>query len=72
MKKTQKQMIAEYMREHGSITPLDAEKPPICSRRLAARIADLKAMGFAIKSESEGKAGYARYSIVGEPECISW
>lgn len=40
MSKSQKEMIVDYMREHGSITPLEAQRDLGCMR-LGARIWDL-------------------------------
>lgn len=40
MNQNQKQMIMDYMREHGSITPLEAQRDLGCMR-LGARIWDL-------------------------------
>ncbi len=37
---SQKEMIVDYMREHGSITPLEAQRELGCMR-LGARIWDL-------------------------------
>lgn len=72
-KASQKQMILRYMREEGSITPLDAIREFGCLR-LGARIWDLKNQdGVPIKSEMEthknryGKSvQYARYSLESE------
>ena len=46
---TQKQMILQHMKETGSITPGTALEEYGCFR-LAARIADLKADGYNIKT----------------------
>lgn len=61
--------ILAYIRENGSITPLDALREFGCMR-LASRISDLKRLGYAIKSTmetSKNKDGepvsYARYTI---------
>lgn len=61
--------ILAYIRENGSITPLDALREFGCMR-LASRISDLKRLGYAIKSTmetSKNKYGepvsYARYTI---------
>jgi len=48
---TQCQMILDYMREHGSITPLEALEKPILCMRLGARIWDLKHKGYRIRDE---------------------
>lgn len=66
---TQNEEIAVYIRENGSITPLDALREFGCYR-LAARISDLKRDGIPIKVKIEsyrtqkGKVKrYARYSL---------
>ena len=46
--KTQNELILEYMKEHGGITP--AEALNYCgSMRLSARIHDLRALGYDIQ-----------------------
>ena len=66
---TQKEKILEYIREHGSITPLDAMREFGCMR-LASRVTDLKHAGYNIISKLEvsknrnGEAvRYARYTL---------
>ena len=61
--------ILAYIRENGSITPLDALREFGCMR-LASRISDLKRLGYTIKrtmETSKNKYGepvsYARYTI---------
>lgn len=69
-KARQRDMILRYMKEEGSITPLDAIREFGCLR-LGARIWDLKNIdGIRIKAEMEthknryGKTvSYARYSL---------
>ena len=68
---TQTDMIVKYMREVGSITPLDAMREFGCMR-LAARIADMEREGWQIRHErvqSVNRYGkcvqYAKYSIEG-------
>ena len=68
-KKTQKELILEYMELNGSITPLEAEKYIGCMR-LGARIWDLKHDGYNIVSEivevqtrHGGKAKVAQYRL---------
>ena len=63
--------ILAYIREHGSITPLDALREFGCMR-LASRMSDLKRRGYSVKSKMEtsrNKNGepvsYARYTICG-------
>ena len=69
-KMTQNKKVIEYMRNHGSITALEA-KDELHIMRLAARIADLKKMGYFINSERVtvktyyGKTTVARYSLNG-------
>lgn len=66
---TQTERVLEYMKEHGSISPLEAADEIGCMR-LAARIADLKESGVAIRTEMvHGKKingvayKYARYRL---------
>ena len=66
---TQYEMIHEYMKKHGSITPKDAYREFDCMR-LAAQIFILKDQGVPIKTtlevskNSRGKVSrYARYSL---------
>lgn len=61
---TQNEQILEYMRENGSITPLEALKEIGCFR-LGARIYDLKHEGHLIHSKNETNNGkhYARYYL---------
>lgn len=68
----QSEKILDYIRENGSITPLDALREFGCMR-LASRISDLKHAGHSIQSvmeTSRNKKGeavrYARYSLKGE------
>ena len=68
-KRTQYDMILQYLKEHGSITQLDALREFGCMR-LAARIAVLKERGYQIESENEfsknrygDKIRYARYFL---------
>jgi hypothetical protein len=66
---TQKDRILKYLRDFGSITPLDAMADLGCMR-LASRISELKGEGYAIRKEMEKgrnrygqKTSYARYSL---------
>ena len=66
---TQCDMILRYLREEGSISPLDALREFGCMR-LGARVYDLKRRGYEIGTAMEtrinkyGKAvSYARYSL---------
>lgn len=70
-RKTQNEMILDYIAEFGSITPLDAVRDLGCMR-LASRISDLKRQGYPIQSKFEpftkrnGEKGrYKRYSLQG-------
>lgn len=69
MKKSQCMKILQHMKDHGSITGLEAIQLYGC-QRLAARISDLRKDGIAIKSERvTGKdrygdtTSYAVYSL---------
>ena len=66
---TQCEMIRRHLKEFGSITPGTALEEYGCFR-LSARIADLKALGMNIVTESESrknrfgkKVRYARYRL---------
>lgn len=73
MKKSQKQLILEYLRANGCITPMDAIEH--CGRcfRLAARIADLLAEGHNIITDDKDSVGnpvnYAIYRLKEEKVC---
>ncbi len=61
-KKSQKEQILAYIEEHGSITPLEAQRLYGCMR-LGARIWDLRHDGYNIVSvivEVETRTGKAR------------
>lgn len=67
--KPQTQMVLDYIREHGSITPREAEDEIGCMR-LAARIAEIRGEGHAIRKEIVTrknrygeKVRFARYGI---------
>ena len=47
----QKEMIINYIKKYGSITPLEAMKE-LGVMRLASRINELKKQGYLIKSET--------------------
>ena len=51
-KATQAQLVLDYMKEFGSITPLEAIQD-LGVYRLSARISDLKKKGFAIQTKME-------------------
>lgn len=66
---TQTDRILRHLREHGSITPLDALREFGCMR-LGARIYDLKRAGYQIDSKIEWhrnrngeRVSYARYTL---------
>ncbi len=66
----QKEMILEYMKQHGSVTVCQAENPPIRCRRLAEMIRRLKCDGYQIQTtmiyvdEKDRRYGYAKYSLI--------
>lgn len=65
-KKTQAEMILEYLQKYGEITAIEALSAIGCFR-LAARIADLRADGHNITTEmSKGKKSHAIYKLKGE------
>ena len=51
-KTTQAEKVLDYIREFGSITPLEAYRDLACMR-LASRISDLKKDGYLIDSKTE-------------------
>ena len=73
--KTQCYMVLRYMKDYGSITPIDAMRE-FGIMRLGARIYDLKAMGHRIEREmltSQNRYGkavtFASYSLRGATPC---
>lgn len=69
VKRTQCEMILQYMKDNGSITAVDAVWQFGCMR-LAARIADLRDRGHDIRAEDEfslnrygQKVRHARYYL---------
>ena len=69
---TQCEKVLEYMKDFGSITPLDAMRDIGCMR-LASRIADLKDQGYAIgrrMKNSKNRYGktvsFAEYYLIEE------
>lgn len=67
---TQNQKILRYMKQYGSITPLEALQEFGCMR-LAARISDLRRMGIGIKSRTTASVNqygeivhFAKYTLV--------
>jgi hypothetical protein len=65
MKKTQNELILDYLQKGKSITPLDALNKFGCFR-LAARISDLRKEGLNIATKYVTKEGknYASYRLV--------
>lgn len=63
-KKSQAEMILEYLQNYGEITTIEALTAIGCFR-LAARIADLRADGYSISTEmtKDGKKSYAIYKL---------
>jgi len=66
---TQNQRVLQYMRDHGSITQMEATNR-LCITRLASRIHDITRMGIEVSKRTEygeneyGKYHYTRYSLV--------
>lgn len=67
MSLSQNNEVLIYLQQHGSITPMDAEREFAC-RRLGARIYELKQQGHDIRAVRETRANrfgrkvtYARY-----------
>ncbi len=52
MKKTQREMVVDYIAEFGSITPLEAIRDLGCYR-LASRVSELRKMGYPVITEPE-------------------
>ena len=68
---TQTEMVLNHLREHGSITALEAQQE-YGIMRLSARIADLREQGYSIstnKKSSRNRWGtmttYANYTLIG-------
>lgn len=66
---TQTEKILRHLREHGSITPLDAMQE-YGIMRLASRICDIKKAGYSVVKETEKSKNrygepvrYARYRL---------
>lgn len=69
---TQCERVLQYMRDFGSITPLDAMRD-LAVMRLASRVSDLRKMGYDIKKESRTEKNrygqsttFASYSLEGK------
>ena len=60
----QSDLILEFMQKNGSINPKQAEHPPICSMRLAARIEELKKKGHNIDKTQKNGNNYATYFLI--------
>jgi hypothetical protein len=59
---TQKEKILQHLEKHGSITDLDAYRL-YAVRRLGARIWDLRADGFKIRSQNtKGKNRFGQFT----------
>lgn len=59
---TQKEKILQHLEKHGSITDLDAYRL-YAIRRLGARIYDLRADGFKIRSQdTKGKNRFGQFT----------
>lgn len=72
MKATQNDLVLEYIKEYGGITPLEAIRD-LGVYRLSARISDLKRKGFsivsntvAVKNRRGTTSRIARYTLQGE------
>ena len=63
-KKSQAEMILEYLQNYGEITAIEALTAIGCFR-LAARISDLRADGYNITTDMtrDGKQSYANYKV---------
>ena len=66
-KMSQKQACLDYLKKHGSITPLEALTGFHCFR-LAAQICRLRKDGYDIKTELEEGKHYAIYTLTREGE----
>lgn len=73
MQKTKKELILDYLRKHGTITPDEARLYCRKCERLAARISELRADGYNIVTEYKDKDGnavnYAIYRLKEEKAC---
>lgn len=72
MTMTQNDMVLQYMKDNGSISPLEALAELGCMR-LASRISDLRTKGIKIISDNEThinrygkKVSYSRYRLAKE------
>jgi hypothetical protein len=68
MQKSKKQLILDYLRKYGSITPDEARIFCRKCERLAARISELRADGYEIITDNKDNEGntvnYAIYRLV--------
>lgn len=73
MAKSQKQLILEFLRAHGSITQMDAIDHCRRCLRLSARIKELREEGHNIITDGKDSAGnpvnYAIYRLKEEKAC---
>lgn len=73
MEKSQKQLILDYLRAHGSITPMDAINHCRRCLRLSARIKELREEGHNIITDDKDRDGnpvsYAIYRLKEEKAC---
>lgn len=67
MKISQKQLILEYLKKHGTSTPDEAQTHCKRCHRLAARISELRADGYNIVTDNKDSDGntvnYAIYRL---------
>lgn len=61
-KKTQKELVLDYLIRYGSITPLESIIAFGCYR-LGARVWDLRKEGWSIRTEHEDGGNYAVYRL---------
>lgn len=72
-KKTKKELILDYLRKHGSITPDEARIYCRKCERLAARISELRDEGYDIITDNKDNNGkivnYAIYRLKEAAQC---
>jgi len=73
MGKTQHQLITQYCKDFGSISPMESFKD-LGITKLATRVSEMQVNGFqfvktkeSTKTRFGGNANYKRYKIVGHP-----
>jgi hypothetical protein len=66
---TQTEAILRHLQEEGPLTPIEALNLYGCFR-LAARVGDLRALGYPIETEivKRGTKSFARYRLIHEAE----